>query len=49
MEFDGVIPSFGEFNEIELSETVYTEIVFSTKMNFCPAFPCSHFVSFDNG
>jgi hypothetical protein len=48
MEFDLIISSFGECDEIELTVTVYTEIVFSAKMYFCPAFPCSHFVSFDD-
>ena len=48
MEFDLIISAFGECDEIELTVTVYTEIVFSAKMYFCPAFPCSHFVSFDD-
>jgi hypothetical protein len=48
MELDLIISAFGELNEIELSVTVYTEIVFSAKMDFCPAFPCSYFVSFDD-
>lgn len=48
MEFGCIISAFGEFDEIELSVTVYTEIVFSAKMYFCPAFPCPHLVSFDD-
>jgi hypothetical protein len=48
MEFDLIISAFGECDEIELSVAVYTEIVFSAKMNFCAAFPRSHFVSFDD-
>jgi hypothetical protein len=48
MEFDFITATFGEFDKIELSETVYTEIILSAKMDFCPAFPGAHFVSLDD-
>ncbi len=48
MEFDFIITTFGEFDKIELSVTIYTEIIFSAKMDFCPAFPGAHFIAFDD-
>jgi hypothetical protein len=44
-----VVSTTGQFNKIELSLSVDTEIILFPEMNFRPAFSCPDFVSLDQG
>jgi len=47
MDLDLLLLFPGKIGKIDLSEVIKAEVIFPSKMNFCPAIPCSQPIAFN--